>query len=375
VHVVILGGSFAGLEAAKELRRVLPSAQVTVIDRSDRFLFRPSLPWVVFGYRRLHEITVPLAPLLHRHGVRFVRADIEAIDPIRQEVAGKDGRWHYDVLLIALGATSPPDDPPYLARHGYRALWADDGLAMKRAIDSFSGGPVVIVFCANSPLACPIYELMFHLDRALRRRGLRDRSSITVISYEEKPFAAGGDGASRIVAGWMRRRGIHFRAASYVRDAGPDYVELSTGERLPAALLLYMPGAQGPAVVRQVPELTDGEGFVLVDRSLQTDVHANMFAAGDIVAFPGVKNGRMAEIQGTVAARNIAATIKGEELVPYSSHMACVLDLGGRQGLAVVRKPAPMHGPTRTFVIWPGWLPHVAKLGLERYYMDVKLRR
>lgn len=375
MRVVILGGSFAGLGAAKELRRTLPSAEVMVIDRSGGFLFRPSLPWVVFGYRRLDDITVPLAPLLHKHGVHFIRDDIQAIDPKAQKLAGKDGVYHYDVLLIAVGATSPPADPPYLARHGCRMLWADDGMAMKRAIDAFSGGPVVIVFCANSPLACPMYELVFHLDRALRRRGIRDRSSITVISYEEKPFQAGGDGASRLMGGWMRRRDIDFRGSTYVRDAGSSHVVLSTGEALPAALLLYMPAAQGPAFVRRVPELTDGEGFILVDQSLQTDAYINVFAAGDIVAFPGVKNGRMAEIQGTVAARNIAATIKGEELVPYSSHMACLLDLGGSRGLAVVRKPAPMHGSTRTFVIWPGWLPHMAKLGLERYYMQVKLQR
>lgn len=376
MRVLVLGAGFAGLQAARELRRQLPSpdVRITVVDERDRFLYRPSLPWIVFGQRRPEEIRTPLPPLLNRWGVDFVRDTAEGVEPREQRVVGRRGRYPYDVLLIALGATSPAAEPPHLARWGYHPLWEEGALALHEALERFSGGGVVVAVCPNCPLACPAYEMVFHLDRALRLRGLRSRSRIVLVTYEETPFEAGGPAASRIIARWLRELGIDVRTSTFVQDAGPGYAVLPGGEVLPASLLIYMPAFLGSPAVRAVPELTDGDGFVIVDRSLRALDYPNIFAAGDIVAFPGPKNGRMAEIQGKVAARNIAALLGRGQPAPYASHLACLLDLGGNRGVAAVRKPNPGQGRTRTFFIWPGWLPRVAKIGLEAYYTRVKLR-
>lgn len=376
MRIVVLGASFAGLGAARELRRQLPSPDVgiTVIDQRDRFLYRPSLPWIAFGQRRAEELQAPLLPVLNRWGVRFVQDTVEGVEPREQRVVGRRGRYPYDVLLIALGATSPAAEPPHLERWGYHPLWEEDAKALHRALEGFTGGGAVVAMCPNCPLACPIYEMVFHLDRALRLRGLRSRSRIVLVTYEETPFEVGGPGVSRIINRWLRERAIDVRTSTYVEDAGPGYAVLPGGETLPASLLIYMPAFQGAPAVRAVAELTDGDGFVIVDRSLRAVDYPNIFAAGDIVAFPGPKNGRMAEIQGKVAARNIAALLGRGQPAAYSSHLACLLDLGGNRGVAAVRKPNPGQGRTRTFFIWPGWLPRVAKMGLETYYMGTKLR-
>ena len=86
-RIVILGGSFAGLTAAYELKRELGERHhVTVIDKNDRFVFIPSLIWVPFGRRTPEQISFPLAPSLARKGIDFLHATVERIDPDQQFV-------------------------------------------------------------------------------------------------------------------------------------------------------------------------------------------------------------------------------------------------------------------------------------------------
>src|SRR5690606_9636711 len=123
-----------------------------------------------------------------RWGIRFVQDRVEALEPARQRVGGRLGQYPYDFLIIALGGTSPPAPVPHLDGWGHRPLRLADAVALGRAVQALEAGSVVVTLCPNSPLHCPAYELIFHMDRLLRRRGVRPRCPLTVISYEEAPF-------------------------------------------------------------------------------------------------------------------------------------------------------------------------------------------
>lgn len=375
IHVVILGGSFAGLEAAGECVRLLGNqARVTVIDQRDTVVFRPSLPWLVTGERTAEDITRPLPPLVRALGARFVQARVEGIDVWNQHVITTAGRWSYDFLVIALGGTSPPRAPADLAEYGYSYLWLSDGAALRRAVERFAGGPVVIGFCPRSPLACAAWEIPFQLDQYWRRRGLRQNIRLSMITYEVRPLEWAGPTVSRLVERWLRQSRIDLHTSTFVKKATPRGVYLADGTWLPASLLIYIPDYAGPRVVQDVPELTDAQGFVLVDRQMRSLAYPNIYAAGDIVSLPGPKTGRMAELQGRTAARNIAAALglgPGED---YTSYLACLVDLGVRRGLLAVRKPAPQHGLSRAYGLWAGWIPHLGKMAIERYFLDWRLR-
>src|SRR6516162_11195903 len=86
-NIIILGGSFAGLTAAYELKRQLGDRhRIAVIDKNGRFVFIPSLIWVPFGWRTPEQISFPLEPPLTRKGIDFVQALAERIDPEREVV-------------------------------------------------------------------------------------------------------------------------------------------------------------------------------------------------------------------------------------------------------------------------------------------------
>lgn len=375
IRVLVLGASFAGIEAATEAARLLGDrGSVTVIDQSDYFLFRPSLPWVIFDRRRPAEITVPLSPLLRRRGVEFVHDRVVGIDPKANFVATRKGAWPYDYLVIALGSTAPPHALASLARHGFSPMWLEETIRLRDALRQFRGGHIVFSRHPGSSLLCPAYESVFQLVQYLRERGLRERTRITFISDEERPYQVSGAAGSRYVERWLQREGIRFVKSNFVEEAGPGYVRLSDGETLPADIFVFLPPNQGPDVVKQVRNLTDAGGFVLTNRHMQTHAHVNVYAAGDIVAFPGPKSGLIAETQGRIAARNIAADYGIGEPEEFHSSFACLTDLGSRRGLFVYRKAAPQQGTVRTYITLPGILPYLAKGLLEHYFLRFRLR-
>ena len=105
-NVVIVGGSFGGVNAAYQLRRKLGDrVEITLVSAEPDFTFIPSLPWVMMGWRRPEALKVPLARPLAGKGVDFVNERATAIDPSAQTVTTASGKaFGYDHLVLATGA-------------------------------------------------------------------------------------------------------------------------------------------------------------------------------------------------------------------------------------------------------------------------------
>lgn len=102
--ILVVGSNFAGFQAALDLKKQLGSGHdITVISKSDKFLFMPSLIWVPFGLRNREDITFPLKPIYKKKGIRFVQADVTKIDPKARQLAHSGGSESYDYLVLATG--------------------------------------------------------------------------------------------------------------------------------------------------------------------------------------------------------------------------------------------------------------------------------
>ncbi|MCX7880876.1 MAG: NAD(P)/FAD-dependent oxidoreductase, partial [Ignavibacteria bacterium] len=102
--VVVLGGSFAGLTAAFDLKRKLKSeVDVTVVSRTDKFWFIPSLIWVPFGRRNAEDISFDLKPALEKKGINFYHETAIKIYPEENRVQTDKRDLFYDYLVIATG--------------------------------------------------------------------------------------------------------------------------------------------------------------------------------------------------------------------------------------------------------------------------------
>jgi len=349
--VLILGSNFGGMVAALSVHQELHgNVEVTVISPSDRFLFTPSLIWVPFGKRSVREISVPVAPTFESHGVNFVNAAATQIDPVRRIVATDDGHTHrYDYLVIATGYLNDFDAVPGIGPGGNASTitTADDAVDAAAAWRRYLVDPGDVVVGATPGAGCfgAAYEFLFNTAHQLKQVGLHTRVKLSYVTPE--PFLGHfgiGDlpGGERLLRMFMTHSGIEAITGAAIAEVEPDSIRLSDGRHVPFSWAMVVPAFRGQTVVTTAHGLADDKGFIPVRDTYQSEKYDDIYAVGVaaavaapwITAIPvGVpKTGFPTERQAHVAARNIAAQIRGDA---PSRHKAfakipalCVMDAG-----------------------------------------------
>ena len=206
--VLVLGSNFAGLTAALAVKHELQGdVDVTVVSKSDRFVFNPSFIWIPFGRRKPEDITFPVAPTFESHGVEFAHAEATRIDSRLQQVETSKGTQTYDYLVIATGYLedfSPipgagPGGPAHAITSMEGALAAAEG--WKRLLAD--PGPVVVAAVQGTGCFGAAYEFVFNVAYQLRKHGLKQRVPISYVTAEPflGHFGIGGLPRRRAAAG------------------------------------------------------------------------------------------------------------------------------------------------------------------------------
>lgn len=359
-RVVILGGGFGGLAAANELRGLLDAGdEITLVDRSDRFFMGFAKLWDLARARPLGEGTAPLARLEGR-GVRYVQADITGIDPAGRTVATSAGTLEADALIVALGAPGAPAHLDLLAGPRAHDLYDAAQLpAIHGALDALDGGRVLVAILGG-PLKCPPapYEAALIVDERLRARGVRDAVTVTVSTFQPATLPVAGPDASRFVATHLADRGVELLTGQVVEAVGDDgTVRFRDGSELACALVLGVPACAPPPVIRS-SALAAPSGWIEPDRHTLRTAFDRVYAIGDCTTVPTAtaqlpKAGVFAAAEGRVAARNVAADLRGGPAASFDGHGTCYLELPGDRVALVTgnfyAEPAPdvrIDGPS-----------------------------
>ena len=386
-QIVVIGGSFGGINAAYELRRKLGrNAEITVISKDPAFTFHPSLPSVILSWRNPQGLQVPIQRPLQRKAIRFVHGEVASLDPSKCEVAAQSEVFHYDSALIACGA-----DLDYAAIPGLgpvsgfthstftldEAIRAREALARVMAQES---GHIVIGAAPGASCIGPAYELVMMIDTALKRMRKRHRFSLTFLTPEPfiGHFGVDGIGASpRMVQDEFAERCIEAVINAQIVEARPDRIVLHDGSEHPYDFSLVIPAFRGAAFVRAVDGLANPKGFVSVDKQMMSTKFPNIFAVGVAIAIPPPrptpvpvavpKTGHMTELMARAAARNIAADIEGgskEDGLTIPS--TCIADAGDT---AFYLAADPFLPPRNKVTTKRGKWARYLKLAFERYYL------
>jgi sulfide:quinone oxidoreductase len=204
-RVVIVGGSFGGVNAAYELRRRLgQDVEITVISRDAGFTFLPSLPWLIMGWRDPSRLQVPLGAPLQRRRIRFVHAEVQELDAAKCEVRTATQAHPYDALVVACGADLDYAAVPGLgpaAGNTHSTFTLDEAMAARDALARVTGadtGRIIVGAAAGASCIGPAYEIVMMIDTVLKRLGKRHRFTITFVTPEPflGHFGVGGIGAS-----------------------------------------------------------------------------------------------------------------------------------------------------------------------------------
>lgn len=338
-RVLILGGGFGGISAARTLRQTLPAAdEVLLVDRRSHFMMGLRKPWALVGRATLDEGRRPLAALAEQ-GLQVVAGTVTALDPANRAAEVDGRRIDADALVVALGAQLAPDQVPGLAEHALNVYDPEQIPRAAEALERFRGGRVLVgVF--GVPYKCPPapYEMAFLVSDHFRERGI----SATVEVFTPQPAAIPllGPASRSAIEDRLAERGVTFLPNRKALSVAPGEVVFAD-ERRPFDLLLGVPPHRCPEVVTR-SGLTDGGAWARVDpRTLETRF-PGVYAIGDVTEIvmangsPMPKAGVFAEAEGRVVAERIAAAFAGRPAeATFDGVGYCFMDLGPEEGLVL----------------------------------------
>ncbi len=397
-RVLVLGSNFAGLTAALETQYAFRGTggglDLTVLSKSDRFVFTPSQIWVPFGKREADDITVPLGPVMSRLGIHFVPSPATRIDRATRMVTAANGQvYPYDYLVIATGFRNdfsgvPGMDPKDGFANTITTL--PEAERTHQAWLKFIRDPgdrgIIVGAAPKAGCMGAAYEEVLNMAYQLKRIRLNKRVPLTYISGE--PFLGhfginGMAGAKPAVSMFFKMTGIKPVINAAIESVSGDYLTLADGSVRPFDLAVLIPPFVGVDVVREVEGLTDAGGYVPVDENYHSALDPRIYAVGiaaqvttpwvTAVALGVPKTGFPSEVQARIAARTIAAEVLGTP-APVGKAFKdipaiCLMDAGGPPFGGAMILGSTMFGPRKFSAIIPGPQVHLMKVLFEKYFL------
>ncbi|MFA6955530.1 MAG: NAD(P)/FAD-dependent oxidoreductase [Thermoanaerobaculia bacterium] len=338
-RVVIIGGGFAGLYAAKRFARA-PVA-VTVVDRRNHHLFQPLLYQVATAALNPSDIAAPIRTILRgQRNTRVILGDVTAIDTKNRVVTMTDGPLAFDYLIVATGATHSyfGNDQWEPFAPGLKSI--EDALEIRKRVllayeaaekESDPAGRdalLTFVVVGGGPTGAELAGALAEIGRHAMERDFRaiDPASVRVILVEgiDRVLSSFDASLSRSAEEQLTRIGVEVRTNCRVTAIDDRGVTMGD-ETIAAATVLWGAGVQASPVAKFLGVPLDKAGRVIVERDLSIPGSPEVFVAGDLAHFeqdgrllPGVAQPAM---QGGVhAAANIVRRIRGEGTLPFRYH-------------------------------------------------------
>ena len=381
--VVVLGAGFAGLRALYRLHDLGERVDLVLVDARTTSLARPALPEVALAGKPVDHARFPLRDAAARHGARFVNRAVERIDLERSRVVFGDGDGlRYDVALVTLGAHKDYDAIGGFSDFGYSVCDDTEAPRLAEALEGFGGGPVVIGSAESTwgsrvevprlaaPCEGPVAEIMFMVDHELRRRGLRDASSIRVFSPGAVFFEDVGPKVHADVEPLVARQGIEVTTRKVLEHLSRGQVHFADGTAWESALSIVLPPYAGNPVVRASPGLGDEQGFVPTDTTMRHLDAEHVYAAGDGASLSMPKLGHIAVMEADVAAAAIRRDLTGKgDLPPHRPEVFCIANRGGHDATLIYSDT--LYGGTTDLTL-DGAAAHLMKWSFDSYYFHSK---
>lgn len=316
-EIVVLGGGFAGVFAAKELRKRLDREQfrITLVDKNSYHLFIPSLYEVATAEEPRSNICIPFSEIFP-HGVQILKAKVLSIDKKTQRVKLNNSTLRYDYLVIALGSETQYYDIEGLAENAIafksleEACEIKDKIRKKYEEKSSKGQALKIVIGGGGTTGV---ELGTEVAKYLERLG--GRGEIHIFQRSGKLLKGVDPRVSAVVHERLESSGIKIHLNSKVKKVDKESLEVD-GEKHSYDILIWTGGIRPSSVIENSSFPKNTEGWLSVDEYLRVKGETNVFAAGDISGItPRVA--QVAHEEGTDVGKNIVRQIRGEKLVSH----------------------------------------------------------
>jgi NADH:ubiquinone reductase (H+-translocating) len=376
-NVVIAGGGFGGLYAARRLERVLPrhSARITVLSETNFLLYTPLLPGAAAGTLEPRHVVVPLREELDWADVQV--GSLRGLDAALNEIRwctldGRETRTRYDQLILALGSVSRTLPIPGLAEHAMGFKTLAEAIALRNrallhleiaeSLDDPEERRQYLTFVfvgagyAGLEGVAELQDMVADvIDRYPRCR--MDGTRWILVEAMDRVMPEIGPRLAEFATAELRGRGIEIRTGTRLESVEEDAATLSTGERIPARVVCWTAGVAPPPLVKKLGLPIGPGGRIEVEPTLRVKGHENVWAIGDAAAVPDpAADGKRptpptaqhAVRQGRLAADNVASALGHGRARPFRYKTRGVfVDMG--------RHKAVVSTPVLRFRGFPAW--------------------
>ncbi len=378
---VVLGGGFAGVEAAIKLRKY--GYDVTLVSNRDYLFVYPVSIWIPVGKKSFEDVKIPLSVLQKKHGFHVIVRPVKHIDIENNKVILSGAELSYDYLFVALGMHKVKarglEHTHSICGHPEEAVIIKEKLEMlierghgKIAV-GFGGNPVDPT--ATAVRGGPAFELLFNISHYLKQKGLRDRFEITFFAPMKEPGRRMGKKAFDKMDLFFKHYHIEKIVGKKIAGFEPDAVVFADGSELKSDLIIFISGGDGHEIIKNSGLPLNAAGFVRINELCRVEGHRNIYAIGDVAEITGhdwaAKQGHIAEVMADVSTYNVhqELTGKGKRKSYWEKlHIVCVMDSG--DGAAFV-----VRNHKRDFIIPLPIVGHWLKKGWGFYYKNSKLKK
>ncbi len=373
-HVVIVGGGFAGLNAALRLLRSGPrSLRLTVIDRRNHHLFQPLLYQVAMAGLSPADISTPIRSILEGDDRVSVRmAEVQRVELEEQRLLTSSGPIDYDYLLLACGATHAYFGHDEWEQHAPGLKTIEQATEMRRRVlTAYERAEIepdtelrrrllTFVVVGGGPTGVELAGALGELSRHTLGRDFRriDPGSTRVLLIEggDRILAAFDPELSRQATRSLEKLGVTVWTNTRVTEIAEDHVKAGE-EMVHASTVLWAAGVRASPLSDTLDVPLDNAGRVIVEPDLSVPGHPEVFVAGDQAHFrqedgsivPGVAPAAIQ--QGRHAAMNILHDIRGEQRQDFDYFDKGIMATIGRASAVVQSGRMHLSG----FVAWLAW--------------------
>lgn len=375
-HVVIVGGGFGGLAAAKTLIAApAKDLKVTIIDEKNHHLFQPLLYQVASAALSPAEIAAPIRSILKAgtNSVDVVMGRVTHVDTAARKLIWTGGEIGYDAVILACGASHSYFGHPEWEEFAPGLKTLEQATEIRRRIlEAFERADattdealrrelLTFVVVGGGPTGVELAGSLGEISRQTLAQDFTriDPSSTRIVLIEagKRILPSFSEGLSRHATRDLEKLGVTVWTSTRVTDITVDGVRLG-GEFVAAKTVLWAAGVRPSTLGALLGGTLDPVGRVEVDRYLRVAPHENVYAIGDMASFSDTLLGRLPGLapvamqQGRHVAHNLLRQLKGKPVEPFKyvdkGQMATI----GRRRAVSEFKGVEMAG----FFAWMAWL-------------------
>jgi NADH dehydrogenase len=340
-RVLILGGGFAGLEAAETLEKILSEkdcVDVDLISKDNYLVFTSMLGEVVSSSIEAKHVVIPLRECLKK--TTFKELEVRNIDLDKKVVRGYHFHSHetfdleYDYLVIAMGAITGYHNVPGAEENSFPLKNLADAMVLRsHVIDMFESADLekdpevrrrLLTFAVvgggytGIEVAAELNDFV-SFSRRFYKHVKADEVKVIVIDPGERIMHEMSEGLAEYGFKLLKKRGMEFRLKTRVAGVTKDSVEIQDGEKIETHTAIWAAGTSPQPVIAALP-IADKRGRIEVNEFMEVAGYPGVWALGDCAQIPDPHSGKTypptaqhAIREGTRVARNVAAAVKGKD--------------------------------------------------------------